>query len=169
MAVVRGMLTTIGGWEDRYASLFNRSSNSKNALLSIKPGNAANWKEEFPAMPTGRYHSAAFTVENYLVVAGGEIERLKFSDAVEILDVSSMQWSTASSLLAEVNNFHSEDRLGSPSVTICGGCVYIYNNKATVFSCSVKDLLDSASSNSGYGAVVWSRLPEIPGIREGAE
>ena len=145
MAVVRDILTAIGGC--------HKDGFGTNHLLCLA---GAKWEEVLPPMLTKRVRAAAVTTPNHLVVAGG---RSKFGSGalcgVEILDLDSLQWSSASS---------SPEALQYPHMTLCGEDLYLSEHN-TIFSCSVEELLKSckpASANSSDGDSVWTKLTDIP-------
>ena len=138
MAVINDALTTIGGGNQQVAAT--------NTLLSLC---RSSWKEVLPPMPTKRRLPAAANTPTHLVVAG---ETLSGGIAtVEILNTETLQWSTASSL---------PEAVLFPQMTTCGGCLYIADDKGSIFSCSMEDLLES--TNSSDGGSVWTRLASIP-------
>ena len=137
MAVINDALTTIGG-VGRYWAATNTS-------LSLSGG---SWEEVLPPMPTNRVHPAAANTPTHLVVAGGNQYDVA---TVEVLNIETLQWFTASSL---------PQVLPFPQMTTCGGCIYLASSDSNVFSCPVEDLLKS--TNSSDGGSVWTRLANIP-------
>ena len=140
MAVINDALTTIGGLDHQWAVI--------NTLLSLS---GSSWEEVLPPMPTKREHPAAANTPTHLVVAGGVGSTRDNVATVEVLNTETLQWSTASSL---------PEAAYLPQMTTCGGCLYLADNHSNVFSCSVKDLLQS--TNSSDGGSVWTRLARIP-------
>ena len=152
LAVINEQLTAIGGE--------NESWNSTNILLSLKHGQSGSeWEQFFPLMPTARVRPASVTTPTHLVVVGGKTSRaddplhLFTLFTVEVMDVESLQWSTASGLP------------GYPKMTLYDEHLYLSDNN-TLFSCSIEGLLQSSkepvptdSSNDGS---VWTRLANIP-------
>ena len=140
MAIVNGKLTTIGG----------RSFNFEdtNDLLSLLPKNPPSWKAVLPPMPTRRKWPDAVTTESHLVVAGG-IHQV----VVEVLDLNTLQWSTASS------------KPEAPQISqlkLCGEYLYLVQGH-TIVSCSIDDLLKSCKSTSrSDNKSVWTELCDIP-------
>ena len=147
MAVARDKLTTIGGYDGIKAGT--------NCLLCLSESTSASkWEELLPPMSTERVGAAAVTTPKNLVVAGG---RSDFFDddglhAVEILDLDSLQWSSASS---------SPQALQYPHMTLCGEHLYVSQHN-TVFSCSVEELLKSCKPASTNSSDVWSKLADTP-------
>ena len=151
MAVVRDKLTTIGGYDNEHAGT--------NSLLCLsETTSGTKWEELLPPMLTKQVRAAAVTTSNHLVVAGGRSDEIVLSYTlreVEILDLDSLQWSSASS---------SPQALGYPHMTLCGEHLYL-SEDITIFSCSVEELLKSckpASTNSSDGGSVWTKLSNIP-------
>ena len=70
LAVIRGLLTAIGGFK-------NCHSDPENKLLSIVNERDKKWVEHFPPMPTKRYDAAAVTTKQHLIVAGGRSGMIK--------------------------------------------------------------------------------------------
>ncbi len=151
MAVIAGKLTTIGGREDSLGS-------ETNVLISLIPGHLFrnSWKEVLPPMPTKRAQAAAIIIHTHLVVAGGTEGFLSGRDTVEVLDTTTLQWSTANSLPHPVS---------FPQMTLCGRHIYLSYHD-TAFSCSMEELLKSCTpytpTNSRNGGSMWTRRTGIP-------
>ena len=149
MAVVHDKLTAIGGSDHTLAGT--------NSLLCLSESTSGTkWEELLPPMSTKRVRAAAVTTPNHLVVAGGASSLVGDNlRGVEILDLDSLQWSSASS---------SPKALGYAHMTLCGEHLYLSEHN-TIFSCSVEELLKScnpASTNSSDGGSVWTTLTDIP-------
>ena len=139
LAVVKGKLTTIGGF-------------TTNSLFSLS---GSSWKEVLPPMPTKRCRPAAASTPTHLVVAGGMREYFSgYLSTVEVLSQETLQWSTASSLPEGVHH---------PQLTLCVGSFYLLNENS-LYSCSVEDLLKSCkpATNSSDGGSVWTTLAAVP-------
>lgn len=65
LAVIGDWVTTIGGFYGQFIS-------TDKLLILIDE----KWVEQFPPMPTKRYNSAAVTMREYLIVAGGKSGKL---------------------------------------------------------------------------------------------
>ena len=133
LVLINGLLTSVGG---------HGSSGYINSLFSLTgEGGKRQWSAVFPAMPTPRSDTASVTTEQALIVAGGlSGQRL---DTVEVMDIPSQQWSTASRLP------HPFYRMSAP---ICGDHLYLAggydkNGEAStsVLTCSLTDLLPPQS------------------------
>ena len=130
LAIVGGILTSVGG---------QQGFEFTNSLLSLTGREEKRqWSEVFPAMPTPRSHTASVTTEQALIVAGG-YRTGKNLDAVEVMDIHTKQWTTAS---------HLPHPFGVISATICGDQLYLAGGyveycklSQSVLTCSLTDLL----------------------------
>ena len=141
MAVINDALTTIGGMDSQVKAT--------NTLLSLS---GSSWEEVLPPMPTKRAFPAAANTPTHLMVAGGR--QSFYGDpvaTVEVLNTETLQWSTASSL---------PETVSFPTMTTCGGCIYLANRYNEIFSSSMEDLLKSTIRSDGGS--VWTRLANIP-------
>ena len=136
LVIIDGTLTSVGGR--------SRDRTRTNCLLSLtgRGGERMRWCEIFPAMPTPRDQTVSLTTEHTLIVAGGYDGRNNLN-VVEVMDISTRQWSTASDL---------PHPFGVASGTICGdnlylagGCVGLAKASKSVVTCSVTDLLSPLS------------------------
>ena len=147
LAVIRGLLTSIGGY---------KWSTPDNKLLSIVN---KQWMEHFPPMPTKRSHTVAVTTEQHLIVAGGEHGSNRL-DTVEVMDIHTLVWSTAANLLCPYSY---------ASATICGDHIYMLGGRdkdsltKLVLTCSLTKLLQSCSETSSDS--VWHRIADVPVYR----
>ena len=148
LTVLDDKLTAIGGQQQQHAT---------NTLLCLNEG-FRKWKRLLPPMPTARVMPAAVTTPTHLVVAGGGRTLISSPvSAVEILDLNTHHWYTASSS-------NSPKALQYPHMTFCGGYLYLSEHN-TILSCSMDELLKSCkppSTNSSDGGSVWTRLTDIP-------
>ena len=153
LAIVNGLLTTIGGKLGR---------NITNQLFSLT--GERKWVEHFPPMPTKRYGAAVVHMcsGKCLVAAGGVGEQTSYPRTVEVMDTETLQWSTASSL---------PFALRCASATICQDHIYLLgfdtiNEPQSVLACSMADLLQSCRSQSLGTSLnlqaVWHRVANLP-------
>ena len=151
LAVIRGLLTAIGG---------RSQGDNQNKLLSIVDrvdDRNKKWVEHFPPMPTKRYNTAAVTTKQRLIVTGGK-RRSSYLNTVEVLDIETLVWSTAANL---------PHPYSSASATICGDHLYMlggYNKSditKSVLTCSLTELLRSCSDRESSDSV-WSRIADAP-------
>ena len=147
LAVVSDKITTIGGCDT--------DSRAVNALLCLSGGwlgFGTKWRELLPRMPTARVRPSTVTIPTHLIVAGGWTGlRGDALSKVEILDLDTLQWSSARSL---------PQALQYPHLILCSGHLYFSEN-GTVFTSPVKDLLKSASVNSSVSGSVWTKLTDV--------
>ena len=159
LVVIDGTLTSVGG------SMYGTSTNS---LLSLtgRGGEKKRWCDIFPAMPTPRDQTVSLTTEHTLIVAGG-YDGGKNLNVVEVMDISTRQWSTTSNL---------PHPFGWASGTICGdnlylagGCVGYAEPSKSVVTCSVTDLLSPLSLGARLQCLslanktsVWRQARELP-------
>ena len=169
VAVVNGMLTTIGDYEygDKYSSsLFGLSA------LDLR------WRKAFPNMPTKRCLTTALCTGTALIVAGGRGENRVIQQTVEVLNTENRKWLTAADL---------PEPLFCSSAAVCGDRVYLVGGKdrygqsiTTVYTCSLNTLLKSCKSrllnthhplllshkvlppSAGNKPSIWSRVADLP-------
>ena len=157
MAVVSGLLTTIGG------KIGGWLGDGTNQLFSLT--GEGKWVERFPPMPTKRFSTAAVCSGKSLVVAGGGGRDNEPLHIVEVMDTETLQWSTASTL---------PFALRYASATICQDSIYLLgyvtsNEPRSALACSMADLLQSCRPQS-LGArletltlqEVWHRVADLP-------
>ena len=157
LAVVSGLLTAIGGGMGR---------NITNQLLSLT--GERKWVERFPPMPTKRSFTAAVCSGKSLVVAGGcatDQWVYKLLHTAEVMDMETLQWSTASSLPSAFR---------FASATICQDRIYLLgydmsDEPRSVLACSMADLLQSCRPQSLGARLetltlqgVWHRVADLP-------
>ena len=164
LAIVSGLLTVIGGLDDR--GLANIISNTLLSLMGDDV-DTKEWKEHFPPMPTARYHAAAVTTSQHLIVAGGIgkerlsrflPENLKKDvnlNNVEVMNIDTQIWSTVASLP------HPYCKI---SATVCRDKLYLLGGVDTkakslsVLTCSVTTLVQSNRDTDG----VWKLTIKAP-------
>ena len=149
LAVIDGLLTTVGGWNSRGPT---------NTLLSLTgEGERKKWSEVFPSMPTPRSLTASIATEKALVVAGGTAGGDR--DTVEVMDINTKQWTTASSL---------PEKLRSLSGIFCGDSLYLAGGiSGYVFTCSLLDLWQPKTLRSRLRRTlsrsnVWKKIGSLP-------
>ena len=149
IAVIDGLLTSMGGWGSRGAT---------NTLLSLTgEGVRKKWSEVFPPMPTPRCRTACITTEKALVVAGGEAD--SYLATVEVMDINTKQWTTVCPL---------PQKLRSPSGIVCGDSLYLAGGltsgfgSKSVFACSLPDLWQPETLTRSN---VWKKISRLPVLR----
>ena len=127
LAVIDGLLTSVGGWY---------SGGATNTLLSLRGGERKQWSQIFPPMPTPRWSVACVTTEQALVVAGG-FDGI-YHSTVEVMSSDNKFWTKVASLPENCSLLTAavfEDKL-----YLAGGVTSLYASKS-VFTCSLPDLL----------------------------
>jgi hypothetical protein len=148
LAIVKGLLTAIGG---------NKNGAPSNKLFTIPNDKSKKWVEQFPPMPTKRSHSAAVTTNECLIVAGGKSGSNPLN-AVEVMDIQSLVWSTVASVPYPY---------AWASATVCGEQLYVLGGfkegdavTKSVLTCSLIKLLQSCGETSPDS--VWCRIADVP-------
>ena len=148
IALVNGMVTAIGGSEQRYEGMV-----FFNTLLSLTGvGEGRKWVELLPPMPTKRSHTAVLHTGKSLIVAGGHQGSPAQLNAVEVLDTETLQWSIVSSLPAAIHRgfavLHGDD-----VYVLAGGGFTRFAAK-----CSLADLLESTPQSPSP----WRDVAQLP-------
>ena len=156
LAVINGILTAIGGLENR-----GLGNSVTNKLISLKGGEIKSWEKHFPDMPTNRYRAAAVTTSKHLIVIGGiskvgVASALEATDKVEVMNTAAypLAWSAVSPLSRPYCKI---------SAAICGGNIYVLggddrNPSKLVLSCSLSELITSNNKVTK----IWRKLTEVP-------
>ena len=127
LAVIDGLLTSVGGWN---------SGGATNTLLSLRGGERKQWSQILPPMPTPRWSVACVTTEQALVVAGGFDGN--YHSTVEVMSSDNRFWTKVASLPENCSLLTAavfEDKL-----YLAEGVTSLYASKS-VFTCSLPDLL----------------------------
>ena len=157
LAVICGLLTSVGGYD----------SGCTNTLLSLTgDGERWQWLEVFPPMPTPRLNVACITTEQALVVAGGFASG--YLDTVEVMNVNTKQWTTASSLPQK--HLQLSDAVCGDTLYLAGGYDVGYKPSKSVFTCSLSVLVTSSTLGSrirhklsrGHNVRVWKEVRSLP-------
>ena len=162
LAVIDGLLTSVGGVNCRDGQ---KGRNYTNTLLSFKEGEKKQWSSVFPPMPTPRSLVVCISTEQALIVAGGDKQ-----DIVEVMDINTKQWMTASPLPQELQSFTGI--VYRDSLFLAGGSTEALWSKS-VFTCSLPDLLQpekhgsrmrpvSRSGKRGNQSSVWKEISSLP-------
>ena len=134
LVTVKGQVTAVGGCTDTedFDTLIN---------LEMRSRGRSRWVVKLKNMPTKRYSTAAVSNEEVLIVTGGFSNGRPLS-SVEIMDIESEQWYTASKL---------PRALYRHSAVLCGNLVYMLGGKdssgstTSVFQSALSVLLLRAS------------------------
>ena len=151
LVVTVGMLTAVGGVLGEYPG------GEPTSILRSLDGRSGTWMKHFPAMPTERQSLVAVCSGQSLIAAGGYQSGICLT-TVEVLDVVSLQWFTASSL---------PQLFWGGTATICGDRLYLlggheYSVEVTlsVLFCSLPELLQSCKPQSSEETTVWYRAAD---------
>ena len=140
LAIIDEFITSVGGF-------------ASSSLLSLrKEDEREKWSNVFPSMPTTRFYAACITTKEALVVAGGQVGLFP-SNSVEVMNITTKQWSVASPF---------PQKCITPSATICGDSLYLgggYLSFApkSVFTCSLPELISSNSQSCN----VWREISDL--------
>ena len=178
LTFINNELTTIGGkrldvpfrYEDAATAGYVTCYTNKLWSLNNVNVKSADWINKLPSMPTKRAFTIALTTAENLIVAGGVGGA--YLTTVEIMDIERSQWMVAADL---------PQKMWGVSGTLCGDSIYLLGgvgekniDLSTVFTCSVKNLLESCKSTSLISQftsvfrssvradTVWKRLADIP-------
>ena len=161
LSVIDSLLTSVGG--------FNNGPTS--TLLSlVGDDEKKHWSIIFPAMPTQRTLATCITTERVLVVAGGYAG--SSLGTVEVMKISTKQWSTACPLPRTLKQF---------SGVLCGDTLYLAGGftgfdapSKSVFTCALCDLWKpqtlgskmrqklSHSKGNGKKSNAWKEICHLP-------
>lgn len=128
LVIINNLLTSIGG---------SYGGDVTNKLLSLSTTKTM-WFEKFPPMPTNRSDAAALCTGAALIVAGGDGGMYGELTTVEVMDVETQQWSTASCLPIPMH---------CAPMILCGQRIFILSKKM-MYTCSLNSLSQSCTSKS---------------------
>ena len=118
------------------------------------------WEESLPPMPTSRYLLTSVVWKEFLIVCGGRIDNIgSITDCVEILNLQSKRWHTASSLPLQESGKHAVIT-DSGKLYLLGGCL-----GNAVHYCELHKLVAStiiAAAQPQEAILVWRRLEDTP-------
>ena len=148
LAFIHGLLTVIGG-------INHDSPLPTCTLLSFED---MQWVEKLPPMTTPRSRPAvAATPGGAAIVAAGGWghDGDWWSDAVELYDSDTSQWSTLLNL---------PERLPGIAATLCGDRFYVMDWSDSVYSCSLQSLIAISqirAPDKDYPKF-WEAVPNVP-------
>ena len=118
IAVLNNHITLIGGRDVSTGNVTN--------TLSIWHEEEGRWKQVLPPMPIGRLSPAVISHDNLLLVTGGVAEDDSVLNTTDVLDLTTMTWSTPEGLNLPIP-------LWGPHLALCGEYLYLVGG-ATVCS-----------------------------------
>ena len=139
IAVVDNHITLIGGVDDETDEATN--------TLSTWYGEEGRWKQVLPPMPTGRCSLAVITHDNLLLVTGGMAEDHSTFNTIDVLDLTTMKWTTPQGLSLPIP-------LQLHHLVLCGEYLYLVGGAVVYPVQSVKDF------NSQAWRVKWSDVKQ---------
>ena len=110
IAVVKNHVTLIGGKDV--------STGKATNTLSTWYEEEDEWKQVLPPMPTGRVSPAVFSHDNLLLVTGGAAEDDSILATTNVLDFTTMKWTTPEEL-------NLPRPLWRHHLALCGECLYL--------------------------------------------
>ncbi len=142
MTTINNKLVLVGG--------SNRDYTDSSELGEWQP-DSNQWTHPFPPMPTPRYGPSATSYKHWLVVAGGYLGVCL--QAVEVFDVSNMQWSTGPS--TPTPWFRMKSTTLGDIWYLMGGRYEDVGLSSDVYSVSLEVLVSHSSSDSSN---IWNKL-----------
>ena len=137
--IINSILTLIGG--EFAGSITNR-------LFSLtEEGSERKWTKYFPSMPTKRYGSSALSTGTSLIVAGGVGIQNTLLATIEVMDIETQQWFTATDLPKPVHT-SSLVQVGEDDIYLLGGYDISWYGRKSVYTCSISSLLNSCFTRS---------------------
>ena len=140
LVAIRGVLAIVGGYTTQ------AYSNAVYSLVTV--GNENKWTSTYPPMQDPRINPGAVVTNEYLIVAGGEIQapRNRFlSWNVEMLHIDSKVWQTVDKLPRPVKRISMA--ISENHVYVVGGITRNNQPLKEMFHTSLADLVNSATSN----------------------
>ena len=160
IAVLNNHVTLIGGRDVSTGKVTNTHS-----TLCEEEG---QWKQVLPPMPTGRSRPAVICHANLLLVTGGVTEDESVLNTTDVLDLTTMKWSTPVGLNLPVP-------LWGPHLALCGEYLYLVGG-TTVSSWQSPEDDNSQAWRAKWSDVkqtaapqhfqpqrgVWTRIADLP-------
>ncbi len=144
MAVVNQQLVVVGG----------RSHNHQvQSTVLVWDDTSRRWTTPYPNMPTARGSAAAVSYQQFLVVAGGYDQSERDLNTVNILNSSTKQWVTATTLPKA--RFDLSPTLVGDTLYFLGGFSGNDTPSKQMFSTSISALISHATSSSRAPPPNW--------------
>ena len=163
IAVFNNHVTLIGGVDVSTGKITN--------TLSTWYEEEGQWKQVLPPMPTGRYCPAVISHDDLLLVTGGVTEDDSVLSTTDVLDLTTMKWSTPEGLNLPIP-------LWEPHLALCGEYLYLVGG-ATVYPWQSLEDDNSQAWGAKWSDVkqtvaplhsqpqrcVWTRIADPPTLR----
>ena len=163
IAVLNNHVTLIGGQDVSTGKVTN--------TLSTWYEEEGLWKQVLPPMPTARFRPAVICHANLLLVTGGVTEDDSVLNTTDVLDLTTMKWSTPVGLNLPVP-------LWGPHLAICDEYLYLVGG-ATVYPRQSQEDDNSQAWRAKWSDVkqtaapqhfqpqrgMWTQIAELPTLR----
>ena len=153
IAVLNNHVTLIGGRDistRRYK--WDMSTMKVTNTLSTWYEKEGRWKQVLPPMPTGRARPAVISHNNLLLVTGGVTEDNSVLNTTDVLDLTTMKWSTPEGLNLPVP-------LWAHHLALCGEYLYLVGG-ATVYPWQSQE-----EDNSRAWRAKWSNVKQTAALQ----
>ena len=160
IAVVSNHVTLIGGQD----LLLRKVTNT----LSTWYEEENRWKQVLPQLPTGRYCPAAISQDNLLLVTGGVAEDDTVLNTTDVLDLTTMKWTTPKGLYLPVPLWRHHFVLCGEYLYLVGGTTgYPWqpsvNDNTQAWRAKWSDVKQTAApQHSQPQRGVWTRIADPP-------
>ena len=151
LQIINSKLTVIGGWDNTTNKITNKVTTYNNN----------SWRNEYPNLLKARVKPGVLTHLDYVIVAGGSLDDITYSDDIELLNYKqSSHWVIARMKLPEA--------MGLPSLTISDDtlCIVGYSRDTgrtkVTYKVSVDMVTSSAAQLTSNQTAHWTKLPPAP-------
>ena len=154
MTAAKNKLILVGGVADS-------AGDDRTNQLGVWDEDRQIWSHDMPAMPTARSGPSVMTYKDrWIVVAGGFDTIRGYRSSVEILDLLTSYWHSATSLPIHQYKM-SPTIIGSTLYLLGGYCMQITSERTIGIYVGIDDLIYQAVFQS-HSPVHWQSLPDIP-------
>ena len=149
--------TSVSGWNER------KVGGAKSKVLGAWRAASKEWVHPYPDMPTACCSCSAVIYKEWLVVAGGYLEKGNYSTSVEVRNTSNKQWSTAPPL--PVGWAEMKTAIVGDTCYYMGGLILRGTTKK-VFSVSLPALISLLNPmiSSKRDEPIWKEISELDDI-----
>ena len=162
IAVLNNHVTLIGGVDVSTRKVTN--------ALSSWYEEEHRWKQVLPPMPTGRHRLAVISHTNLLLVTGGKADVSTVLNTTDVLDLTTMKWSTPEGLNLPVPlQLHHLALCGDYLYLVGGTMVYPRQSpedNSQAWGAKWSDVKQTAApQHSQPQRAVWTRIADPPTLR----